>query len=608
MLELQNKVLERIAKGEPLAATLEALCLLVEIRLPEVKCSVLRVENGRLHPLAAPSLPHSYSQALDNLEVGPAAGSCGTAAFYGVPVIVTDIATDGRWAAYRDLALPLGLLACWSTPVISAGRVIATFALYFQECRRPDDGDKEIIETCTHLCAIAIERDERVRERERLTYTDALTGEANRARFNEVLEELQTANRTFGLLLADIDNLKLVNDTFGHGAGDALIRTVARRIASVVPPERTFRLGGDEFAVILDGGGMEELAACGDAILRAVKRPAQCDKHVVFPSMTAGGAVAGDGDPRQNADVALYHGKSRHRGQFTAYYPGMGTALTRRFRAIRDVGIALAERRIEAHYQPIVRLDTGEVVGFEALCRMRTPAGETVAAAHFHEAMLDGEIALQLTERMLDMVTSDMRRWLDLGLPLQHVGINLSAADFHTGNLRAKLDEHLIGKGVPLDHVILEVTESVYLGPRDHTVGDEIRALREQGLRVALDDFGTGYASLTHLLTVPVDIIKIDKSFVDRLISEEPGAAIVEGLIGIAHRLGIKVVAEGIETEEQASHLLAMGCILGQGFVYSRAVGFDAATELLRTRGQKPDDAGENNRPPLRHDRLSRAL
>ncbi|MFP3835701.1 EAL domain-containing protein, partial [Chryseobacterium sp. SIMBA_028] len=112
------------------------------------------------------------------------------------------------------------------------------------------------------------------------------------------------------------------------------------------------------------------------------------------------------------------------------------------------------------------------------LCRMRTPAGETVAAAHFHEAMLDGEIALQLTERMLDMVTSDMRRWLDLGLPLQHVGINLSAADFHTGNLRAKLDEHLIGKGVPLDHVILEVTESVYLGPRDHTVGDEIRALR----------------------------------------------------------------------------------------------------------------------------------
>lgn len=588
MLELQNKVLERIAKGEPLTETLETLCRLVEARLPGIQCSVLRVENGVLHPLAAPSLPKHYSDALDNLEIGPLAGSCGTAAYYGVPVIVTDIASDARWAKYRALALPLGLLGCWSTPVISGGKVIATFALYFSNGRHPESHDKEVIETCTHLCAIAIERDERTRERERLTYTDALTGQANRARFNEVLHGLQAANSDFGLLLADIDNLKLVNDTFGHGAGDALIQTVARRIAAAVPRDRTFRLGGDEFAVIFDGIGIDELTEHCNAILREIKRPAQCDRHVVFPSVTAGGAISGNGDARQNADIALYHGKSRYRGQFTAYYPGMGTALTRRFRAIRDVGIALAEGRIEAHYQPIVRLDTKEIVGFEALCRMRTASGDVVAAAHFHEAMLDGDIALQITELMLVTVAADMRRWLDLGLPLQHVGLNLSAADFHTGNLQAKLQEHFTAKGVPLEHVILEVTESVYLDPRDHMIGEEISTFREQGLRVALDDFGTGYASLTHLLTVPVDIIKIDKSFVDRLIHEEPGAAIVEGLVGIAGKLGIRVVAEGIETESQVSDLVAMGCVLGQGFLFSRAVDFDTATELLRTKGQRP--------------------
>jgi len=597
MLELQNKVLERIAKGEPLAATLKALCLLVEARLPGILCSVLRVENARLHPLAAPSLPAHYSAALDDLEIGPLAGSCGTAAFYGVPVMVNDIAQDARWAQYRHLALPIGLTACWSTPVVTRGRVIATFALYLRQGSWPEALAKEVIETCTHLCAIAIERDERVRERERLTYTDSLTGEANRTRFVEVLEKLAVQGGSFALLLADIDNLKLVNDTFGHAAGDALIQVVARRIAATVPKGQTFRLGGDEFAVILIDAGMNELASCANAILEAVKRPAQCDRHVVFPSLTAGGAIAGDGDARQNADIALYHGKARARGQFTAYFSGMGTALTRRFRAIRDVGIGLAEGRIEAHYQPILRLDTEEIVGFEALCRMRTPTGHVIAASHFQEAMLDGDIALQLTERMLTIVAADMQKWLDLGLPLQHVGINLSAADLHGGNLRAALDRHFSARGVGLEHLILEVTESVYLDPRDHAVADEIGSLRQQGLRVALDDFGTGYASLTHLLTVPVDIIKIDKSFVDRLIGEDPGAAIVEGLVEIAAKLGIRVVAEGIETPGQASDLLEMGCLLGQGFLFSRAVDFSTATELLRTRGQaQPSDEADERR------------
>jgi len=589
MLELQNKVLERIAKGEDLATTLEALCLLVEARFPGVLCSVLRVENAVLHPLAAPSLPAHYSAALDNIAIGPLAGSCGTAAFYGVPVMVEDIATDARWAAYRSLALPLGLIACWSTPVISNGKVIATFALYFRQRGRPESLDKGVIEACTHLCSIAIERDGRAREKERLTYTDALTGAANRARFTEVLQQRIDSGSTFALLLADIDNLKLVNDTFGHAAGDALIQTIARRIATAVPEGVTFRLGGDEFAIIIDGAAAGDLAAHANAMLQAVKRPAQCDRHVLFPSLTAGGAVACGNDPRQDADIALYHGKSRFRGQFTAHYPGMGTALTRRFRAIRDVGVALAENRMEAHYQPIIRLDTHEVVGFEALCRMRTPSGDVIAAGHFHEAMLDGDIALQLSERMLGMIAADMRHWLDLGLPLQHVGINLSAADLHSGELRRALHRHFTATGVPLEHLILEVTESVYLDPRDHSIADEIAALRQQGLRVALDDFGTGFASLTHLLTVPVDIIKIDKSFVDLLIKKEPATAIVEGIIDIARKIGIRVVAEGIESEAQAFDLLTMGCALGQGFLFSPAVNSDAAIGLLRSRGQPLD-------------------
>jgi diguanylate cyclase (GGDEF)-like protein len=594
MLKLQNAILEMIAKGEALTSVVEALCLRVEAAIPWTVCSVLSVEDGRVHPLGGPSLPPAYSAALDNLPIGPFAGSCGTAAYYGVPVTVTDIENDARWRDFKDLILPLGFKACWSTPIMSGDRVLATFAFYYRECRGPSQLERDVVDACVNLCTIALERNERVRERERLTFTDAMTQLPNRARFNDVLAQQQrNAAQGWGMLLVDVDNLKLTNDTFGHAAGDALIQVVGRRVAAIMPRGKTFRLGGDEFAVILDDCGRPELARRAADILREIKRPAQCDGHVIFPAASVGGAIADlDETPEQvrhNADVALYHGKERNRGQFTEYSSGLGTAITRRFRAIRDVSVALAENRIDAYYQPILRLDTREVVGFEALCRMTTPSGAVVSAANFHAATSDAQVASGLTERMLSRVAADIRRWIDLGLPFQHVGINLSAADFHAGKLQERLCNAFAIAGIPLKHIILEVTESVYLGQGDHVVADEIKAMRSKGLRVALDDFGTGFASLTHLLSVPVDIIKIDQSFVQRLVPGDAAAAIVEGVMGIANKLGIRVVAEGIETDLQADHLRALGCMLGQGYLFHKAVNRGSATRLLKESGQPAD-------------------
>ncbi|KAA0682193.1 EAL domain-containing protein [Neorhizobium sp. P12A] len=592
ILELRNAILEMIARGEPLAATIEYLCLKVEAIVPRITASVLSFDGRHLHTLAGPSLPSDYSAAVSNLEAGPLAGSCGTAAYTGVPVIVTDIETDPRWHDFKALALPLGFKACWSSPIRSGERVVGTFAFYYREHSGPSALEQKVVEACVHLCSIAIDREERVLERQRLTYRDALTGLSNRARFDQVLaEELPRSDGGWGILLADIDNLKLVNDTFGHAAGDALIQVVADRISAAVGRENAFRLGGDEFAIILSGDEDLDLKIKANDIVAALSSASTCDGHVVFPAATIGGALAEtDGNAnqtRQNADVALYHAKEHNRGRFVQYYRGLGTALTRRFRAVRDVGVALSEDRIDAHYQPIVRLDTREVVGFEALCRMTTPSGEIIAATHFQEAMKDAHIASELTHRMLLRVAGDIRNWLDRGLPLQHVGINLSAADFRGGNVRDRLCEIFGEAGVPLEHIILEVTESVYLGQRDHVVADEIRALRSEGLRVALDDFGTGYASLTHLLTVPVDIIKIDKSFTDRLVPGDAGIFIVEGIMGIARNLGIRVVAEGIETESQADQLGKLGCKLGQGYLFSKAVDRAVAAVILEEHGQR---------------------
>lgn len=591
LLELQNAILKMVARGESLEATLACLCREAERLVPDMTCSVLSLDgHGRMHPVAAPSLPPEFGLAVDNAPIGPEAGSCGTAAYLGRPVAVTDIENDPRWANYKALALPLGLLACWSSPIFdAAGKVVGTFAFYYRAKRGPTKFERDLVEACVPLCMIAFERDQRLLEQRRLALTDSLTGLPNRAAYSEDLLGLPPTG--WGLLLIDIDHLKTTNDTFGHGAGDELIVAVAERIVASVAPHPAFRLGGDEFAVIVPEASEDAIASLAQRILHNVCQPASCGGQSVRPSVTIGGALHIEPSQsvatiRQNADFALYHAKETARGGYALHDEHLGTAITLRLNAIRTLASALDEDRVVAFYQPIIRIDTGEVVGLEALCRILAHDGTVIPAAAFHEATKDGQAAAQLTRRMVSQVARDLGDWLRAGIPFQHVGINISAADFRNGQLSTLLQTVFGAEGVPLKHAILEVTESVYLGHRDSSIADEISALRAGGLKVALDDFGTGFASLTHLLTVPVDIIKIDKSFVDRLGPDDIGSGIIEGILHIARSLDIRVVAEGIETVEQAQQLERMGCLLGQGYLYSRPISKDAMTTMLIERGQ----------------------
>jgi len=613
MLLLQNDILEMVALGEPLEATAKALCLRVEAILPDVVCSILTVDaNGCLHPLAGPSLPGAYSAAFEGLPVGPDVGSCGTAIYSGQPVAAEDIATDPRWAAYAFLPLAIGLRACWSTPIKGRdGTVLGAFAFYFREARAHTEREAEIVQASIHLCAIAMERDQQAAAQHRLAYKDMLTGLPNRAAFNTASERMAASgSKPSGLLIIDLDNLKTVNDTFGHKAGDCLIQAAATRIEANAAPYRAFRLGGDEFAILIDAGVISagHLKDLADHILKTLSDPVDCDGHLTAPRATIGGACGDTGatidDLRQNADFALYHAKETRRGGFVAYSPDLGSTMTRRLSAIREVGSALRENRIDAHYQPIVRIDTGEIVGLEALFRVITPSGQVISAGDYMEATSDVHTATRLTRRMLDIVARDVRAWLDQGIWFQHVGINASSADFQGGDLHDAIREAFDREDVSLKHVILEVTETVYMGHAGARVAREIQSMRANGLRVALDDFGTGFASLTHLLSVPVDIIKIDKSFVARMEPESRSAAIVEGVLAIARKLGIKVVAEGVETQGQARQLGLFGCTLGQGYLYSKAVDRQAVTRLLVEKAQKRDpDLGDP--PAARGDALS---
>jgi diguanylate cyclase (GGDEF)-like protein len=593
--EFENRILRLIANGSSLEETAQALCLDAERVLPGVICSVMSVDSaGMLRTLAAPRLLDEYSSAMHGVMIGPDVGSCGAAAYLRVPVLVTDIAQDPNWTPFRDHLLGTGLQACWSSPLPGYdGKPAGVLALYFREARGPVDREMTFVSTCIDLWGIALRRHERVLDRERRASVDALTGLPNRSVFNAAIARLPCDQAgAWALLVIDLDNLKTVNDTFGHQVGDALIRVVATRIADAVLPDVSFRLGGDEFAVIVKrSGALSDLSTFVSTISEALACPADCEGHILMPTATIGGAVLSPGDLNpevvyRNADFALYHAKETGRGGFVRYRPGIGTRMIHRRDVIRDVAVALAEGRIDSHYQPIVRLDTNEIVGIEALCRLLTPAGEVVSTATFKEATADAGVASELTSRMLSVVATDVRAWLDAGIPFQHVGLNVSTADFYTGNLLQKLERSFGVAGVPLGHLILEVKEDASMGRRDNVVSYEIQRLRKNGVRVALDSFGVGHASLTHLVGVPVDAIKIDRSFIARLWPDDPSMAIVQSLIDIARKLDIRIVAAGIETGVQASQLWTMGCRLGQGYSFSHPVDRVAMTTLLHRHAQ----------------------
>ncbi|MCO5072383.1 MAG: EAL domain-containing protein [Rhizobiaceae bacterium] len=574
------------------------LCRKAEEFAPDAICSVLTVDKDRcLRPLAAPSLPESYSQALRGLRIGPMVGSCGAAAYLGQPVETPDIETDERWRDYKHLAIPLGLRACWSSPLKARdGRVIGTFAFYFRSRRGPNDRERAIVERCTHLCALTIEHEEIERRLHDLAYLDSFTELPNRSSFDvQLARATQSQNPSFALMLCDVDHLKEVNDTLGHAGGDEVVRTIASRLKSLAPSMSAFRLGGDEFAVLVESCSSEaDLHAAFNIIRSAVEQPLYYANQSLMPSLTAGGALYGpdgkDSDTlARNASFALDHGKEHSPGGLIRFRADLRNAITARVQAVRDVADALAEDRLLPYYQPIVRLDTMAIVGVEALARITTRDGEIIAAGQFQDALTDPRIASEITACMLRKVAADIRSWLDFGIPFQHVGFNVSSPDFRFGNLGTSIEEAFNRERVPLKHLILEVTETVFMGGRDNHVALAVKELRKKGVIVALDDFGTGYASLTHLLTFPVDVLKIDKSFVDGIVSDPQSGVIVGAMIDIAQQLGMKVVTEGIETEEQAVKLLSLGCILGQGYHYGRPAPMSTTTELLKRLAQRPD-------------------
>ncbi|MBY9062788.1 EAL domain-containing protein [Sphingomonas yunnanensis] len=411
---------------------------------------------------------------------------------------------------------------------------------------------------------------------------DALTGLANRSAFQARLEAaVKRATRTgasFGLLLLDLDHFKHVNDTLGHAAGDQLLRTVAERLQlGTRPTDVTARLGGDEFAIIVEQTAEEHaLQRAGGAMAARLGQPVSIGGR----SMSAGVSIGGALFPRDaatalelfnNADTALYALKASGRGGLSMFRHQMRERVERAASQLSVARAALHDHSLLPHYQPKVDLGSGQITGYEALVRWVHPTRGLQGPDTVEEAFKDYELASRIGELVRGSVVADIRGWLDQDVTFGRIAINAAPVEFLRDDYAESLLRQAADAGVPASFLEVEVTEHVFCERGTDYVARALRLLKREGVRIALDDFGTGYSSLAHLRDFPVDLVKIDRSFIQRMADDAEISAIISAVIGLANSLALDVVAEGIETDLQLRILREKGCSHGQGFLFGRA-------------------------------------
>ena len=421
---------------------------------------------------------------------------------------------------------------------------------------------------------------------------DDLTGLPNRRHFNRALgsaiEQAGTSGSSVTLIMLDLDNFKEVNDTRGHAVGDDVLTEIGSRLTHLAAHGSIVaRLGGDEFALLASGDlSDEDIIKSGNQILADLKPPIHIGSTHIYIGGTLGVArfpadASNVSELLKKADLALYAAKEASRGSLQLYSPALDTLLERHARAVELVRSALARGRLVPFYQAKVRLDDRSPYGFEALARVLANDGHILTPSAFAAALEDRVMARRIGKKMLHAVTADIASWRDAGLEPHSVSFNVGEADFIDGKLAHRVLKRLDELALPHSCLTIEVTESVFLGDGATLAREALLALDKQGVKIELDDFGTGYASLTHLRSYPVSRLKIDRSFIETLGPDAESRVIVQAVIDLGHNLNCEIVAEGVETANQADILREMGCDAAQGYLFGHPVSSKQTREFL---------------------------
>jgi diguanylate cyclase (GGDEF)-like protein/PAS domain S-box-containing protein len=443
---------------------------------------------------------------------------------------------------------------------------------------------------------------DKVRVQQQLQYDathDGLTGLSNRVLLLERLDlALERAKRHddfyFAVLFVDLDRFKVINDSLGHLAGDQLLQRVANKLADLIRPiDLAARVGGDEFVLLLEEiSGLQEAIRAAERVLTCLSTPVTLENHEVICTASVGIATGYSGYERsldllRDADIAMYSAKARGKACYAIFNPAMHDQALKQLQLENDLRKALENEEFKLHYQPLVDLSTGVLLGFEALVRWQPPLGEPISPAEFIPIAEETGLIVPLGSWILQEACRQMASWQNqfpqaAGLKMS---VNLSVQQLREADLFSLVETVLGQTALPGHSLALEITESMLM-QNVETVCQLLESLRSLSIQISIDDFGTGFSSLSYLHRLPVNTLKIDRSFVSNLCTNQRNSNIAATIIALADQLGIDTVAEGIETREQLAQLQEFGCKLGQGYFFGRPVEAAIATELVRQLGQ----------------------
>ncbi len=591
----QNQVLEMIGRDAPLPDVLENLLRLTEFHFAGMHGAILLADPDGIHGRygVAPSLPPSYWDALDVISVGKRVAACGPPEARTSSFVLIDVRENSIWTDYCDLMRGHGYQACWAAPVFSShGDVLGALALHYRELRQPCAAELKLAEDAARIAGIAIERKRTEAKFNHMAYHDALTGLPNRVllldRLTQAIIHAERIKDSGAVLFIDLDQFKQVNDTLGHQAGDRLLQEVARRLQNCMRKEDSLgRLGGDEFVLTLMAPADSRSAAqVAQKIMDALLEPIHLEGTELQVSCSIGISMYPcDGESAEmlmrNADTAMYRAKAKGRGNFQYFTPDLNAQVQNRNSIANRLRHALVNGELSLVYQCQVELESGAILAVEALLRWRQPDRGSILPLEFLSIAEDTGLILPIGDWVLREACTQLKRWHDAGHGDLCLSINLSLRQLSQADIAGAVARVLDETGLPASALSLEITESMLIFPFEENLA-ALRQLDKLGVHLSLDNFGTGYSSLADLQRLPLDTLKIDRSFIRGIGRDGNDMALTNAIIAMARKLHLNVVAEGVETSEQAAFLREHGCLAGQGYFYGKPVAPDILEALLR--------------------------
>ena len=508
-------------------------------------------------------------------------------------IVIEDLAKETRFepdAMLVDAAVVSGI----ETRVLIGGAPVGILGVYGTRPRQFQDGAVNFVQSIANIVGVALERREAEKRLAHRALHDALCDLPNRLLMKERLgiafAQAARSKRRVAVMFIDLDRFKSVNDSLGHDLGDQLLREASRRLLSRVRTVDTVsRHGGDEFTVILPEIDHEEAAArIAQQFIDALSEPYRLQQHEVLISATVGIAFYPDNGVDadtvvRNADAAMYVGKEHGRNRYQFYSTEMNARAHERLSLEADLHRALARDELRVHYQPQVDLETGAVIGIEALARWSHPRRGNVPPGIFIPIAEQTGLISAIGSWVLATASAQHARWVADGLPVGRIAVNVSAPQFHQPAFVAMIRHSLAAADLDPSRLELEVTESVVMQGAD-LVERKLVELSQLGVKLSIDDFGTGYSSLGYLKRFPIDRLKIDRTFTSGVPHDSSSCAIAHAIVGMGRSLKLEVLAEGVETEVQADWLRSIGCETAQGYLFARPMPADECVKFLKER------------------------